>query len=330
MTARIFGFRCLALTGLAGASILLTDDLSRVPAFCPFQSGCASVTTSAFGQPLGLPLSAIGLAAFVAFFVLTLIPGTKAARLLGPLAIAAGIGGLLLVCVQFLVLKQTCRLCLVIDAAAILLAATELGLPRSGQTLLPSPARTWAWGVVALAAAAAPPLWVAVRPPPPVPSVVRQTWQTGKVTVVEITDFNCPFCRRTHSALEELQRLEEDRIQVVRIVSAAPTDKSAVAATRAYECAAHQGCADKMASELFASKDYSGDNLRELAGSLGLDLDRFDRDLQDRRIEGEMTSRRQWVKAQPFSGLPQVWVQDILLIGEQTPEKLQAALRRVR
>jgi uncharacterized membrane protein/predicted DsbA family dithiol-disulfide isomerase len=330
MTARVLGFRFLALTGLAFASILLTDDLSRVPSFCPFQSGCATVTTSAFGRPFGIPLSAIGMVAFAAFFGLTLLPGTKACRFLGPLALAAGIAGLLLVSAQFLVLKHACRFCLVVDAAAILLAAAEFGLPRPAETKALQRKRRWGWAGAAICVAAAPPLWVALRPPPPVPSEVRQTWQAGKLNVVEITDFTCPFCRRTHEALEELQRIREGEIHIVRFVTASPADESALAATRTYECAVRQGDGERMAREIFKSKDFSSSNLREVAQTLHLALARYDRDLQDGNIDLEIKERRKWIKAQPFAGLPQVWVQDLLLIGEQTPESLTAAARRVR
>jgi uncharacterized membrane protein/predicted DsbA family dithiol-disulfide isomerase len=330
MTARVFGFRVIALAGLAFTSFLLTDDVSQVPSFCPFHSGCADVTTSAFGRPLGIPLSAVGLVAFVTFFVLTLFPRTKADEFLGPMALAAGIGGLLLVGVQFLILKRTCRFCLIVDSAGILLAAAELGLPHGAKTApIAIPGRL-AWAVVALGVAVAAPVWSVLSPPPPVPSQVKQAWLAGKINIVEITDFTCPYCRRTHEALENLRHNNLEGIHFVRFVAPAPNNEIACAATRAYECAIRQAGGEKMANVLFTTDNYSADNLRELARKVGLDLVRFDADWKDPVIDLEIASTRQWVHEQRLAGLPQVWVQGILLLGEQTPENLTAVARRVR
>ncbi len=123
MKARAVGFRVVSLLGLAFASLLVTDDMRRAPAFCPYESGCAAVTTSPYGRPLGIPLSTIGLAAFGTFYALTLFPGTIADRIQGPLALVAGVTGLALLAIQWLILQQICRFCLVADAAGILLAA---------------------------------------------------------------------------------------------------------------------------------------------------------------------------------------------------------------
>ena len=330
MRARVYGFRVIALAGLLFTSFLLTDDVSRIPSFCPFQSGCAAVTASEFGRPLGIPLSAVGLAAFVTFFVLTLFPETKAYRFLGSMAVVAGIIGTLLVGVQFLILKRTCRFCLIVDAAGILLAAVEFGLPHGMEAVSQKCSRCWIWVVVALVIIAGPPVCSALRPPPSVPPEVKQTWVAGKINIVEITDFTCPYCRRMHVGLENLLHTHPNGIHLVRLVAPAPNNEIAGAAARAYQCAVRQGGGERMANALFTTDNYSGENLRELAREAGLNVARFDADWKDAVIDREIESPRQLVAGQRFAGLPQVWVQDILLVGEQTPENLLAATRRVR
>jgi len=327
--ASLVGLRLIALAGLAFSSILLADDASRVPFFCPFRGGCAAVTTSEFGRPLGVPLSAVGVAAFAAFYVVTLFPRNRGGRCLGPMAVVAGVIGVLLVGVQFLVLKRACRFCLAVDGAGMLLAAVEIGLPPGQATLSPKRLRRAAWAMLALGVAAAPPLSAVLRPPPSVPPEVQHAWEMGKLNVVEITDFTCPFCRRTHSALEGLRQIYGEDIHLVRFVAARPTIASEFSATRAYECAVRQNEGEKMAHALFNSEDYTAQNMRELAWKVGLDLAQFDADWNDPAIDRQIESRDQWLNSQPFAGLPQVWVQDILLLGEQTPESLLAAARRV-
>src|ERR1700757_1765031 len=129
MPIRTVGFRTFAIVAIVFASTLVADALSKAPIFCSFGSGCDVVTSSRYGQVLGVPLSAAGLVAFGIFFSLTLFPQTME-RLVGPLALVAGLCGILLAGVQFLILHQLCRLCLVVDGSAVMLAAIEIGFPR--------------------------------------------------------------------------------------------------------------------------------------------------------------------------------------------------------
>ena len=328
MSPRILGFRLFALVGLAFAAALVADDLSQTPTFCSFENGCAAVTSSYFGRPLGIPLSAAGLLAFAGFFLLTLFPKSMA-RVAGPLALAAGTCGILLAGVQFLILQQLCQLCLVVDGAAVLLAAVELGFPARPAKSQEKFLSRWAWGVAAFSVATLPLAWAAFRPPPPVPPEVVQTWWSGKINIVEITSFTCPYCRKTHEALETLRKNQGDQLHFVRFVATSPKSKDALAAARAYLCAVRQRSGEIMADGLFKMDDYSPDKLHEIAARIGLDLARFDADWKDPSLDEEMALTREWVNRQQFAGVPQIWVQDMLLLGEQSPEQLLAAVYRV-
>ena len=127
MSFKLFASRVLPLAALFVCAALLVDYLRTTPALCGFRSGCQAVIQSNYGRPLGVPLPLVGLCIFGVYFALAVYPSSVCRRLLGPLSIVIGLGGLFLASVQVLVLRQTCPFCLVVDAIAILLAAMELG-----------------------------------------------------------------------------------------------------------------------------------------------------------------------------------------------------------
>ena len=137
MKIKLAVFRLLALAAMGVCMAMLLDYLLPSPAFCGFTAGCEEVTHSAYGRPLGIPLPLWGLGAFGAFCGLTLCPGGRLGRLIGPAAVLAGLGGLSFILLQLLVIRRVCPLCMVIDAAALFITATELlAAPRTTAPVL--------------------------------------------------------------------------------------------------------------------------------------------------------------------------------------------------
>jgi uncharacterized membrane protein/predicted DsbA family dithiol-disulfide isomerase len=328
MTYRRTAFLLLSLLALAVSSALLADHARPRPAFCPFGGGCAEVSRSAFASPLGVPLPAVGLVVFGALFGLALFPAGRAAAALRVLAVAAGLAGLGLAAVQALVLGRLCPPCLVVDAAAVALAALGLLLPRPAGEPGPRPAHRWGWAGLACLAAAAPVLWSVLHPPPEVPPQIRALWVRGPVNVVEITDFACHHCRRAHRVLRQVLRERREPVHLVRLVVPLEYHTGGRPAARAYLCAARQGKGEQLADALFEAEDLSPAGLRELARVAGLDLKKYDACLADPAVDGELDRTARWVKAAHGGGVPLLWVRDELLPGVQPPASLRAALDR--
>src|SRR5262249_41110971 len=154
-------------------------------------SDCEEVLRSRFGKPFGVPLPLIGLAGFGGLFVLSLL---RARRPVAALALLAGAVGLALLAVQLFVLRQVCPLCVLVDSLALLGAvlAVRPGAPQPGVT----PAGWGLWlagglGVLGVGVA----LGYAGQGEtdrPAAPPEVRALWVSGKINVVEATDFTCP------------------------------------------------------------------------------------------------------------------------------------------
>src|SRR3954463_1455270 len=93
--------RLLALLAVGVSTALLADHLSGTGAFCGFDDPCGEVAKSEYGQVFGMPLSAIGMGWFTAFFALTLIPNRRVAVGLRAFAIVTGLAGCVLLTIQF-------------------------------------------------------------------------------------------------------------------------------------------------------------------------------------------------------------------------------------
>jgi uncharacterized membrane protein len=360
MKIKLAAFRLLALVAMGVRTAMVLDYVLPSPAFCGFKAGCEEVTHSAYGRLLGIPLPLWGLAAFGAFYCLTLFPTGRVGKLIGPAAILAGAGGLSFILLQVLVIRRVCPLCMVIDASALFITATELiaapatvaaqgwhalrlcegrGCPVAEPT--PCPSKTLGvppcalsqrgrvlWGAAALVALGAAPLWTAIKPARPVPEVVQSLWTPDKITVVEVMDFDCPYCRETHAALDELLSERKDRVRRVRFVLPLRAHKNARPAARAYLAALQQGKGDEMAAALWAAKERSPPTCERLAAKLGLNMESYNACVADPTTDREIDRRVEWLDEKTYPGLPVIWIENQELLGDQTFAALRAAWRR--
>jgi protein-disulfide isomerase len=106
----------------------------------------------------------------------------------------------------------------------------------------------------------------------------------GPVTVVEYGDFECPYCGRTEPVVRELLREFADLTYVWRHLPLDDVHPHARQAAEGSEAAAEQGAFWEMHDLLFQHQDeLTPEDLVGYAYQLGLDVDRFARDLAERR-----------------------------------------------
>lgn len=116
------------------------------------------------------------------------------------------------------------------------------------------------------------------------------------VTIVEYSDFECPFCGAFATTLDELVAAYPDDVRIVFQQFPLAMHPGAEPAARAAIAAQAQGRFWAMHDRLFAERHANGtDRLVEIAVELGLDPDKFRADL-----ESEATAAR--VKAEQDKG----------------------------
>jgi protein-disulfide isomerase len=317
----------VAAIGLAASFASLIDYFGATATFCA-ETGCATVRESAWAHPLGIPMPILGVGFFAAALVLSFV---EAPRLRRALAILGAAWALLLIGVQAFAIGAWCKLCLIADPAAIAYAIAVLAGATAvrfsmGRALATVPATAAVLVGLALWQRSAPP-----PPPPPasdgIPAFVKQAQVRGAATVVEVVDFECPFCRRMQDRLTQAIAQTRAPVRVVRKMLPLRIHDHAMPAALAYCCADAQGKGEAMAAALFAAppEELSSEGCEKLAASVGCDLERYRRDLP--RAEARIAAEMAEVRAAGVHSLPTLFIAGERIVGaSKTADELTALL----
>lgn len=143
------------------------------------------------------------------------------------------------------------------------------------------------------------------------------------VTIVEYSDFQCPFCGTFATALHELVAAYPEDVRVVFRQFPLPFHPRAAPAAHAALAAGRQQHFWAMHDLIFANRAGLADaDLRAHADRLGLDTDAYDRDVADaalaERAEAEMAQGRKL----GVSGTPSMFINGFFVGGMLEPAKL--------
>jgi hypothetical protein len=210
----------LSLALFASAALVIDYLNPGDPAFCGVQSACMKVRTSDVGKRIaetlwalipGATLPQVALLGFVALLAMSFFATTRArVQMLAGASVVAGLVGLGLIAAQAHA-GAYCAYCMVVDSASILAGFAGSRLLAHVRTsedvasLEPALATpvTLGWGGVAAALTVLPFVWARFPEVPPLPPALAELQVPGKTTIVSFTDFECPYCRQIHPAIEE-------------------------------------------------------------------------------------------------------------------------------
>jgi protein-disulfide isomerase len=103
------------------------------------------------------------------------------------------------------------------------------------------------------------------------------TRASAPVTIIEFSDYQCPFCSRAEGTMKQLKDTYGDKLRVVFRDYPLPFHRNAQKAAEAAGCANEQGKFWEMHEKLFANQGgLEIDNLKKYAGELTLDQKKFD------------------------------------------------------
>ncbi len=132
----------------------------------------------------------------------------------------------------------------------------------------------------------------------------------AKVTIVEFSDYQCPFCGQAESLLEQVQQAyPSDVRRVYKQFPLTGIHPNALPASKAALAAGRQGKFWQMQDKLFDNqRDLGPDNYRKWARELGLDVVRFEKDMASPEVQAQIDKEIQEARAAEVTGTPTIFV----------------------
>ena len=153
------------------------------------------------------------------------------------------------------------------------------------------------------------------------------------VTIVEFTDFECPFCSRANTTIEELLKNNPGKAKLVFRAYPLPFHKNAKLAHQAAEAAKIQGKFWEYYDKLFANqKKPDGStgldeaSLIQYAADLGLNVEKFKADMVSDAVVKAVENDAKMGNAAGVNGTPHFLLNGRILSGAQPLGAFQSAL----
>jgi protein-disulfide isomerase len=146
------------------------------------------------------------------------------------------------------------------------------------------------------------------------------------VTIVEFTDFQCPYCARITPVLNQVLEKNQGKVKLVYMAFPLSTHPFARKAAGAAFAAGKQGKFWEYHDLLFQNYNRLNDQvIQELAQKLGLDMQKFNKDMNDPQISQEINRDYQEGRKAGVKGTPSIFVNGVM-VANTSPEGLQAAI----
>jgi len=147
------------------------------------------------------------------------------------------------------------------------------------------------------------------------------------VTMVEFSDYQCPYCRRAQSAVDEIVGKYQGKIRFVVRDFPLEGHGRAMPAARAAHCAGDQGKFWEYHHGLLAGGgDFSDEDFKGRAAALGLDLGKFDTCLQSGRHDEKIKASIEDGVRVGVSGTPAFFINGRMLFGARPAAQFQEVI----
>jgi len=174
--------------------------------------------------------------------------------------------------------------------------------------------------VVTLAMPEEPPVEVAATGPSKGPA-------NAPVTIVEFSDFQCPFCSRANPAIEQVLATYKDQVRVVFRDFPLPFHDKAQKAAEAGHCAAEQGKFWEMHDQMFANQQaLDVDALKGYAKTVGVDEAKFAECLDGDKMAELVKKNMADGEEAGVSGTPAFFINGKMLSGALPFEDFKKAI----
>jgi protein-disulfide isomerase len=150
---------------------------------------------------------------------------------------------------------------------------------------------------------------------------------TAPVTIVEFSDFQCPFCGRLAPTIDEVKKNYGDKVRVVFRQFPLPMHPNASKAAEASLCAFEQGKFWQMHDAMFKDQQkLSVPELKATAATLGLDADKFNSCLDSGKYASKVQEDIDAGRKVGVSGTPAMFVNGRFINGAVPYEQVSSVI----
>jgi len=146
------------------------------------------------------------------------------------------------------------------------------------------------------------------------------------VTIIEFSDYECPFCKRAEPTVEQVVAAYPDKVRLVYRHYPLPFHKDARPAAEASYCANAQGKFWEYHAKLWASSSFDTATLKKIAGEIGLDQAKFDACLDNKEQAAAVDTDIADASAVGVRGTPAFFINGRMISGAQPFEKFKAII----
>jgi len=151
--------------------------------------------------------------------------------------------------------------------------------------------------------------------------------KNAPVTIIEFSDFQCPFCSRVVPTLKQIQETYGDKVRVAFKHQPLPFHQNAKLAAQAAMAAHEQGKFWEMHDKLFANQQaLDRASLERYAQELGLDMGKFKAALDTNKYEAYVTADSNEGMRVGANGTPTFFINGRQVVGAQPFEAFKTII----
>lgn len=155
----------------------------------------------------------------------------------------------------------------------------------------------------------------------------------AKVSIIEFSDFQCPYCKLFYQALDQLVKQDEYKNKVKVSFKNLPLSfhPRANDAALAVECSGEQGKFWDMYNTLFSKQDdwkstTNKDKFKTYAAQLKLDTAKFNKCIDNAETQADIDADKNLAKDFNISGTPAIFINDEFVSGAIKYDELKAKI----
>ncbi len=147
------------------------------------------------------------------------------------------------------------------------------------------------------------------------------------ITIVEFSDFQCPYCKRVLPSVEEVIKAYPGKIKLAFRHNPLPFHQQAKPAAKAAMAAHKQGKFWEMHDKLFENQTALKDeNYKKWAKELKLDMKKFEKDFKDAASDKVIDEDMTFAQSNGAGGTPSFFINGVLLVGAQPTERFKEVI----